>query len=350
MHGNEVVGREIMLHLIEYLLTNYQSDATITQLITNTRIHIMPSMNPDGFEASLSPDCSSDTGRYNANYYDLNRNFPDAFQENTDPIQPETQAVMNWIQSESFVLSANFHGGALVASYPYDNSYTTPPDYDVLKYLALLYSKNNNNMFSANSCPGSSGFDNGITNGASWYKVKGGMQDYNYIYHQCIEITIELSCCKYPDSSTLQGFWNDNKISVIEYIKQVHIGVKGQVLDMYRNPIQNAIVDVQGRARICPYQTNENGEYYLLLLPGTYTLKVTVSNKSLEQTLNIPQSTNLSAMIYNFQFKDKISNPTSTTGPCTDPSNSNNSNNSATLQVCLATFLTTVLLLLHNTV
>ncbi|XP_069811965.1 carboxypeptidase M isoform X2 [Dendropsophus ebraccatus] len=348
MHGNEAVGRELMLHLIDYLLTNYQKDANITQLITNTRIHIMPSMNPDGFEMSVVRDCDSVTGRYNKNGYDLNRNFPDAFEENTDQIQPETQAVMNWIKSESFVLSANFHGGAMVASYPYDNSYNVPPDVDVLTYLAGLYSKNNLQMSSANSCPDSAGFANGITNGAVWYKVKGGMQDYNYIFNQCMEITLEISCCKYPDPSTLQGFWNDNRVSVIEYMKQVHMGIKGQVFDMNGQPIQNAIVDVLERKRICPYQTNKNGEYYLLLLPGAYTFNVTVLNKSILQSITIPKSSSLAAWIYNFKFSEMTSTPTPTTlCPVTQGTNSNS--NSA-LQVCLVTvFLRTVLVLLHNT-
>ena len=59
--------------------------------------------------------------RYNKNGEDLNRNFPDAFENNSASIQPETQAVMNWIRNETFVLSANLHGGALVASYTFDN-------------------------------------------------------------------------------------------------------------------------------------------------------------------------------------------------------------------------------------
>ena len=53
MHGNEAIGRELMLHLILYLVQNYDSDYYVRWLLDNTRIHVMPSMNPDGFEVSL---------------------------------------------------------------------------------------------------------------------------------------------------------------------------------------------------------------------------------------------------------------------------------------------------------
>lgn len=51
------------------------------------------------------------TGRANANGIDLNRNFPDLYADRTDPLQPETKAVMEWSKSHTFVLSANLHGG-----------------------------------------------------------------------------------------------------------------------------------------------------------------------------------------------------------------------------------------------
>lgn len=51
------------------------------------------------------------------------------------------------------------------------------------------------------------------------------MQDYNYIWAQCFEITLELSCCKYPREEKLPFFWDSNKASLIEYIKQVHLGL-----------------------------------------------------------------------------------------------------------------------------
>ena len=45
-------------------------------------------------------------------------------------IQPETQAVMDWIHNTSSVLSANLHGGELVANYPFDHYYTPGPGSD----------------------------------------------------------------------------------------------------------------------------------------------------------------------------------------------------------------------------
>lgn len=64
-------------------------------------------------------------------------------------------------------------------------------------------------------------FNEGITNGASWYIVEGGMQDWSYAYTSDMEITIELGCTKYPQENDLKSYWDDNKGALLAYITQV---------------------------------------------------------------------------------------------------------------------------------
>lgn len=126
-------------------------------------------------------------------------------------------------------------------------------------------------MQTGTACPGDN-FPGGITNGAHWYSLAGGMQDYNYRYTNCFEITLELSCCKYPMTATLQSHWNNNKESLIAYMQQVHSGVKGLVKDANGRPVAKAAIKVTGNEK--SVTTTKNGEYWRLLLPGNYTMSV----------------------------------------------------------------------------
>ncbi|XP_051247717.1 carboxypeptidase M [Dicentrarchus labrax] len=320
MHGNEVLGRVLLLQLIDDLVRGYRNAETWSlQLLNSTRIHILPTMNPDGFD-DLDTDCQYSQGRFNYNGIDLNRNFPDAFagrrQQQPDEKQrePEVRAVIGWLRTESFVLSANLHGGALVASYPYDNSNggrelvggaSVSPDDDVFIHLAKVYSHNHATMHKGDSCADSRPFLDGITNGYLWYPLIGGMQDYNYVWAQCLELTLEVSCCKFPPVGELPGLWRDNRKSLLAYIKQVHLGVKGRVFDGSGVPVQNAVVEVKSRNNMCPFRTDKHGEYYRLLLPGNYSFTVTYpGHEVLTETLNVPYGPdNFSAMKHDFHLR-----------------------------------------------
>ncbi|CAN7987323.1 unnamed protein product [Ixodes pacificus] len=282
MHGNEVVGRQLMVYLIAHLLTRYSTDAYVRNLLDNTRIHIMPSMNPDGYEISKEGECWGVHGRYNARGVDLNRNFPDHFETQTEIEQPETTAVRRWIRQIPFVLSGNFHGGAEVASYPFDNlpnaaqhqhnEASLTPDDDVFKQIASVYSFNHANMYLGASCDGNS-FPNGTTNGAAWYPLAGGMQDYNYVWEGCMEVTLEISCCKYPLRRELPRFWKDNKQSLLAFLGEAHKGVRGIVTDEENNAVANASLKISNRS--IGFRTTSRGEYWRILRPGRYSLEVT---------------------------------------------------------------------------
>jgi len=262
MHGDETVGRELSLYLIEWLVEGYGSDPRATDIINNTDVFIMPTMNPDGFESG---------SRYNAHGTDLNRDFPDQFSDpNNTTIgrEPETQAVMDWTWDHHFVLSANMHTGALVANYPYDgpNSgvYSACPDDDLFIHISLAYANSHPNMESG-------GFSNGITNGAQWYAISGGMQDWNYIWEEDFEITIEQNEVKWPSSNQLAGLWEDHREPMLVYLEEVHDGVRGIVIDANSGEPLSANISVQGIDHdILP--DPENGDYYRLLSAGTYTI------------------------------------------------------------------------------
>ncbi|XP_026814300.1 carboxypeptidase D-like isoform X2 [Rhopalosiphum maidis] len=293
IHGNEPVGREIILHLIQYLLENNSKNKAINNLLRTTIIHLLPSMNPDGFELSEPQPCPNDGmhisgSRGNANTFDLNRNFPDIFNPHTVPLQPETKAIMGWLKSVPFVMSLSLHGGALVANFPYDGSPDSDPSYnhnskntesltpddDIFRFLAKQYAELHPTMHNGLSCGDDYiKFKDGITNGAAWYQVIGSMQDYNYVWHGCMEITLEMSCCKYPPASFLKSHWEDHLKPLLTWMQQAHRGIKGIVTDgITGKPIPNAIVSITDRENYV--NTTVNGEYWKILLSGVYKLRV----------------------------------------------------------------------------
>ncbi len=273
MHGDEVVGKENCVDLINLLTDGYGSDPRITGLVDATEIWVLPSANPDGTELHQ---------RYNANGYDLNRNFPDQFDDPNDTTagrQPETAAIMNWGYAHSPVLSANFHGGAVVSNYPYDGRadyqsiYAASPDDALFVSLARTYADDNPTMKASNS---DSSFDNGICNGADWYVIYGGLQDWCYVWHGNNHITIELSNIKWPAATTLAGFWADNQESMLAYLERVHEGVRGIVTDARTGAPLSASIRVTGIDHTT-YTDPDRGDYHRMLLPGRYSLEVTAA-------------------------------------------------------------------------
>ena len=281
MHGDETVGRELCLYLISWFVNGYGTDERATNLINDTSIFIMPSMNPDGFENG---------SRYNANNVDLNRDFPDQFNDPNNSLagrQPETQAVMQWTWERNFVLSANMHTGALVVNYPFDGPntgvYSAAPDDDVFVQISSCYADSHPNMESG-------GFQNGITNGSQWYAVFGGMQDWNYVWESDFDITLEQNEVKWPNSNLLDDLWEDHREPMIAYIEQIHQGLKGVVKDINSNQPLNATITIEGIEHEI-FTDSQNGDYYRLLTPGQYVVNVNSFGYLPEsQTVNIPNN------------------------------------------------------------
>jgi len=266
MHGDEIVGREMMVKLIDDLGKGYhQGDEQINKLVNNSEIYIMPSMNPDG---------ALKRQRGNSRYVDLNRNFPDFStsdnQNGPNGRAPETQAVMGFQKDHNFGLSANFHGGAEVVNYPWDTIAEAHPLEKLVMDLSLHY---------AESVPyirDSREFDRGIVNGYAWYEVNGGMQDWSYYWYGDLQVTIELSGTKWPDYSKVSYYYNENRQALLDMIQDVQQGVGFYFSDATQAGQIN-LTDEQGK-KWGPYSFDK-GEFYRVLPQGNYQVSITRQNR-----------------------------------------------------------------------
>lgn len=246
IHGDELTGFYLMLRLIDTLLRGYGLDSSITTLLNDVDVYINPLANPDGTfhggDATVAQAI-----RYNSNWVDLNRNYPDPFgTAPLSPVQPENLAMMDYVDSLNFLLSANLHGGAEVMNYPWDSftSYERPVDcadwwQDVCRRFVDTCRRWNVSAFS-DVCA------NGYIAGGDWYVIRNGRQDYmNSLGIR--ELTMELSSVKVLPTSQLDYYWSFQHRSLINYIKEIY--------SLVQSPLSVKPVDVRQDYVVYPNPT-----------------------------------------------------------------------------------------------
>ena len=275
IHGDETTGWMLMLRFIDYLLEN-PTLPECENILNNVDLYIGPNTNPDGTYHGGNNTVNGAT-RANANGIDMNRNYADphgSAHPDGNPYQTETEWFMQFAQDNNFVMGANYHGGEEVMNYPWDNTYTLHADdawWQLVshEYADLCHQVNSNYM---------NGYNNGITNGAQWYMIGGGRQDYMNGYAQCREETIECSSTKLPAGSQMPTFWNINKNAIFAYVNQVLNGIHGTVVDAEsKATIDDATVTLMGHDD--QYSTIStqlpNGDFHRPVKGGTYTVRIT---------------------------------------------------------------------------
>ena len=239
MHGDEPVGREITLRLAEWACgeddnhrENEESSSFFgndiekaSKVKTKATLYFIPTLNPDGFAKRR---------RENANNIDLNRDFPfiefakpeprrvphhvkmgaphvqnrrvnDLYDNTLRQLQPETRSIIEFSKRVNLTGALNYHEGALVANYPWDGNldgstkYSRAPDDKIFKRAASLYAQSHGEMKESKE------FVGGVTNGAQWYPLWGGMQDWHYVKTQTLDITIEVNDRKWPSEDEKLG-------------------------------------------------------------------------------------------------------------------------------------------------
>lgn len=280
MHGDETTGYVLMLRLIDSLLTTYGNDNRITNLVNNVEIWINPNANPDGTYNSGDNTVNGAT-RGNANGVDLNRNFPDP-DDGPHPdgysYQPETVSMMDIAESNNFVLSANFHGGAEVVNYPWDTWSRLHTDDNWYKYICHEYA---DTAHTNSPTTYMDGYNNGITNGYQWYPIYGGRQDYMTYFRRGRETTIELSDIKLVSASQLPVYWEYNKASLLNYMEQALNGITGIVTNTNGNTVKAEVIVEEHDTDMdntSVFSDSTTGKYTRMLYGGNYDVTFKAEN------------------------------------------------------------------------
>lgn len=276
IHGDETTGWMLMLRLIDYILEN-PTEPECANVLENIDLYIGPNTNPDGTYHGGNSTVNGAT-RYNINGVDMNRNYADPHggpHPDGNAYQLETQWFMQFAEDNAFVMGANYHGGAEVMNYPWDNTYTLHADDAWYQLISHEYA----DLCHTVSAGYMTDYNNGVTNGASWYMIGGGRQDYMNGYAQCRELTIECSNTKCPSGSQMPNFWNINKNSLFTFMNQCLYGIHGTVTDQNTKQPLEATITITGHDD--EYSIVEShlpaGDFHRPIKAGTYTLTFTAN-------------------------------------------------------------------------
>ena len=70
------------------------------------------------------------------------------------------------------------------------------------------------------------------------------MQDFNYLFSNCMEITAEILCGQRPAPRQIEEEWESNKESLLKFLEVSYSLVRGIVVDREGNPEASATVRV----------------------------------------------------------------------------------------------------------
>jgi hypothetical protein len=168
IHGDEWVSAEVVLHLAEYTL------ATADDRLRGLRIHFLPVLNADGFEAGKREA----VGRENQ-WYDANRDFPVPYQPDKPSLEVIT-AFRDYARRGRLAGVLDYHSPAASISWPW--AFTRDKAPAGAESLAKV----------AEDMARSIGYRYGQTSKIISYKHQGTAQDYLAFAHKVPALLMEL--------------------------------------------------------------------------------------------------------------------------------------------------------------
>ncbi len=203
MHGNEVIGSEVALALLERLCAP-ELPGQARELLDLADVTVVPVVNPDGREASVTAWKSGwpgkSTPRCNRHGVDLNRNFPFP-REARDVWYPLSGTRVSWLpwyrgayplsEPESAgladlcrrirpVAAVNLHSVGRYFLYPYCYTHREPADVRSFRAMGRAFIAHQERPYR-------------VRQSRSWYAILGDFDDWLYDELGTLSVTVEVS-------------------------------------------------------------------------------------------------------------------------------------------------------------
>lgn len=279
-HAREVMGPEISMDIIDYLLTNYERDSLVRTWVDSYEIWVVPMLNVDGNAKVWSGSRMWRKNTRGGFGVDLNRNYPFNWNtcngssgsrssqtyRGTEPAsEPETKALMGLVEKIKPVFDISYHSYSRLVLYPFgckgEHAQTEAVVAKVGKELGEILD---------------------YKAGTPWeilYSADGGDIDWMYGEHQVIPFVIELN-------SRLQGFqpkYSTTRDKTVERNRPgwQHLlnrlgesGIKGIVQDKGTS-INATIAVYHASGKLFQnYRVNPDGTFHIVVNPGQYQLRM----------------------------------------------------------------------------
>lgn len=230
IHACEFFGGVMAFEIAKRLASDYGHNPFITAMVDKVAFYVVPTLNPDGFEIAMRHLANGFTARRtNANDVDLNRNFPypagvkrKGYRAGskakmmptymgTNPLsEPETRAIALFAKEHNFFVAINLHTTGGLFLYPYAYKPDSPPDKELFVAMGKSFTEHQLKYLYK------------VRQSYEWYQTVGDLNDWLYINHGVLSVTIELAR---PDKRLLNPlraynpFWWYNPVNIFQWIE-----------------------------------------------------------------------------------------------------------------------------------
>jgi hypothetical protein len=296
IHAREPVNVNVCIALMDSLLGGYGYNPAISNLVDETEIWVVPIKNPEGYlyvETGITNPWWRKNKRDNnendifegvvwelcGEYYpsmpdgvDLNRNYPAGwdsagsadscsivYRGPSNLSENETQMEIALLEREHFVASICFHSFSEYVGYCGEDA----AGYDLCIQMAASITRED----------GIGSYD--------CFNFFGDGQAYNYMYWEygVQAFLIETATEFFPSGEErINGIVENNVNGIFTMLNRIHgSSIRGNVRDSQTDEPLVAQVSIDGEVPLYAPRMSEpvHGRFTRLLMPGTYTLRVT---------------------------------------------------------------------------